>query len=159
ESPTEITIEVTSDLKAPTEIDRVDIDVTNLLLPLHASADLTKQDLPRHLTLVRDSGPLGPIHITVAGYLGATKLVQRIVRISFAPRNSKSLAVRLERACLANFCEEDTTCVSGRCRAYAGIEPDDNAGHGGDDGTGGVVASDAGDGTGGSGGISGSGGI
>lgn len=157
--PTEITIEVTSDLSAPDEIDRVDIDVTNLEEPVHASADLTKQDLPRHLTLVHDGGPLGPMTITVTGFLGDDKLIERKVEISFATRTSKALAVRLERDCLHNFCTDKTTCVHGGiCRSYTDL--DGSGGDGGEAGmsagvggmSGGNDAGDTGGTTGGSGG-------
>lgn len=151
--PTEIAIEVTSDLNAPDEIDRVDIDVTNLQEPVHASADLTKKDLPRHLTLVHDSGPLGPVNITVTGFLGDAKLIERKVEIYFGSRTSKGLAVRLERECLQNFCTEDTTCVRGKCHTYADVEG--GAGNGGEGGTSaGVGGMSGGNDAGGSGGTS-----
>jgi hypothetical protein len=169
---TEITIEVTSDLRAPTEIDRVDIDVANLEQPVHVSADLADKDLPRHLTLVHDGGPLGPVRITVSGFLGDTKLIERKVEMSFALRTSKALSVRLERACLQNFCSDKTTCVHGECRPFAGIEPDGNAGRGGEGGMGagaggmsggsdggGTGGTGSGGTTGGSGGGGGSGGV
>jgi hypothetical protein len=152
-SPTEITIEVTSDLSAPTEIDRVDIDVTNLKQPVHASADLTKKDLPRHLTLVHDGGPLGPVTITVTGFLDNARLIERKVELSFSLRTSKALSVRLERECLHNFCTDDTTCVQGKCHTYADVEG--GAGKGGEGGTsagaGGMTGGHDPDGSGGTG--------
>jgi hypothetical protein len=159
-APTEIAIEVTSDLQAPNEIDSIVIDVANLEQPVHVSADLSKRDLPRHLTLVHDAGPLGPIRVIVSGYLGQMKRIERKVEISFQLRTSKALSVRLERACLQNFCSDETTCYKGTCRPFADNEPG-NGGHGGEGGGmgggGGADNTDGGTGDAGSGGSGGTG--
>ena len=59
-APTQIIVEVDSDLNIPAELERVTVSVEGAEAT-SASADLTRTPLPRTLGLIHTGGPLGPV--------------------------------------------------------------------------------------------------
>ena len=94
---TQIEITVDSDLDVPDELDRVAIAVSGMVTDEAASADLREQPLPRHLTLVHEGGPLGPVRVTVTGFRGRSQVVERVVQTRFERGKLVMLAIELER--------------------------------------------------------------
>ncbi len=126
-SATQLVVTVDSDLKVPSEIDRVTIDVADHATAPEASADLTKQGLPRTIGLVHDQGPLGPFTVKALGFLGSKRVIERRVITSFVEGKTVDIAIDLDRACMAVFCDAGQTCIAGTCQDI----PSNN---GGDDG-------------------------
>ncbi|HEY6877311.1 MAG TPA: hypothetical protein VI299_04790, partial [Polyangiales bacterium] len=93
-----------------------------------ASADLSKQGLPRTIGLLHDSGPLGPVDIKVTGLHATMQMVEKELVTAFAEGETTELHVILERACLNKICGAGETCMAGMCGAIpvlkAGEEPD-----------------------------------
>lgn len=95
---TQIRVTVDSDLEVPEELDRVTIAVTGMVTDQAASADLREQPLPRHLTLVHEGGPLGPLRITATGFLGRTRVLERVVQTRFQAGKLITVEIELQRA-------------------------------------------------------------
>ena len=142
---TEIVLTIVSDLSVPGEIDRLSIDIAGLVEATSASADLTTKGLPRTLGIAHDGGPLGPITITAAAWLGPSKVVERVAAVSFLRNKSLSLTIALSSACVSVACDNGKTCVDGACETHqssgmtsvaVGVTPD--AGRA-DSGTGGDI--------------------
>ncbi|UJR84715.1 Hypothetical protein I5071_67940 [Sandaracinus amylolyticus] len=116
---TQIVLIVESDLRAPSEIDRVDVHV---LGPsgerVRAGATLGTPESPRPpftLGITPATTRLSPVHIRVVASRGGNTVVERVIRTEFEHDRSLELVVRLERACAAVTCGEGVTCDDGRC--------------------------------------------
>ena len=118
-----IVLQVDSDLTVPSELDRITVEVEGQTLPGAAEADLHEKGLPRSLTLLHDSGPLGPVRVTVHGWLGATELLQRKLDVWFQADAEERIFVSLDRSCLSVMCEAAATCQLGSCIAVPTIQP------------------------------------
>lgn len=110
-----LVLAIDSDLSVPAELDRVTVSVEGQVTEADANADLRDKPLPRSLTLVHESGPLGPVHITVRGWLGERALVRKDVVGWFRRDGEAQLAVALERTCVDVACAVGSTCERGTC--------------------------------------------
>jgi hypothetical protein len=97
-SLTQIAVTVESDMRVPSELDRLTISITGLTTDQSSAADLRQKGFPRKLTLVHDGGPLGPITVTASGWLGSSKVVERSMSVSFVKNATTPLLLRLDRA-------------------------------------------------------------
>jgi hypothetical protein len=124
-SVTAIDIAIESDLKVPDEINFLNITISGLAgAAKHASADLTKQGFPRHLTLVHEGGPNGPILVTVAGLHDDEKIIESKVQLSFQLRTTVDVTIELQRSCKGVLsCDADQTCRDGECHSIPRIDP------------------------------------
>lgn len=113
--PTRIVVEVESDLSVPRQLDRVTLEVTGQEIDGAAEADLRDKDLPRTVTLVHESGPLGPIYVTVHGWSGTTEVARKQVATWFQERRDAYLTILLTRDCLNVLCQDGESCEEGRC--------------------------------------------
>ncbi|MDB4989296.1 MAG: hypothetical protein JWN04_4474, partial [Myxococcaceae bacterium] len=119
-SATELTLTITSDLTVPDQLDRVTVSVVGQEVTDDPTADLRDKPLPRSLTLVHDSGPLGPLQITVRGWSGSQLVVQKDLQAWFLESAHAVLAVQLESACREMLCSTGMTCEQGHCVPVSG---------------------------------------
>lgn len=138
-SQTQLVVTVDSDLRSPSEIDRVTLDMGAHATAKSGSADLREEPLPRTVGLVHDSGPLGPFVIKATGWLGDQRVVEREVETSFASGKTLKLTITLSSACKDMFCTDGMTCVAGSCEVVERT----TGGHG-DAGTSDAATSDTG---------------
>jgi hypothetical protein len=141
---TQIELTVDSDLKVPDEIDHVSIAVSGMVTDSPAVADLLDEELPRHLTLLHEGGPLGPVVVTATALHGKTTVVERVVQLKFAAGETKHVAIDLQRACVDVSCPSGSSCEDGECRDIAKGEPTTPADDGGADASADGGESDAG---------------
>jgi hypothetical protein len=116
---TTILLTIDSDLSVPDELDRVTVEGTGFDTDSAPSADLRVKPLPRSIALRHESGPYGPLELTVTGYHGEQRLVQRTLRTSFVPGYVSSVVVSLTRSCAHVLCGAGLTCEEGACRGVA----------------------------------------
>jgi len=121
---TAILLTIDSDLSVPDELDRVTVEGAGFDTESAPSADLSVKPLPRSITLRHESGPYGPLEITVTGYRGEQLLVQRTLRTAFVPGYVTSVLVQLTRACANVMCGTGLTCEEGTCRGVAQVVMD-----------------------------------
>ncbi len=120
---TEIIVEVHADDAVIAQIDHVRIAAARPMGEVQsADANLAEKPLPRSLTLVHQSGPLGPVEVEVAGLMGTAEVVTRVLRVSFVEGESLKLIVTLDAACVGTSCGAGSTCQGGGCRP-AEVEP------------------------------------
>jgi hypothetical protein len=115
---TQIVVVVDSDMDVTDALDRVTIDVSGLKKALSpASADLSKQDLPRSLGLVHTGGPLGPVRVRARGFLDSARVIERLAIVSFEQGKTLELRLPLSAACAEaeQDCGTDMTCDRGTC--------------------------------------------
>ncbi|MET0285411.1 MAG: hypothetical protein ABW352_13105 [Polyangiales bacterium] len=117
-----LTLSITSNLRVPQELDRVTVRVAGQDTAIDPEADLREHPLPRTLTLVHESGPLGPFAVSVRGYFGSSLVVQRDLTASFPSSGNTDLTVDLDRSCRNIACVQGETCESGRCVIIGGVE-------------------------------------
>lgn len=110
-----VVIEVDSDLTVPGELDRITLSADGQQRQGEAEADLREHGLPRTIALERAAGPLGPVRVTVEGFLG-TRLIERQERVVyFSEAETVHTRVLLTRDCLSVLCESGETCSAGVC--------------------------------------------
>ncbi|AKF02886.1 regulator of chromosome condensation, RCC1 [Sandaracinus amylolyticus] len=116
---TQIVLIVESDLRAPSEIDRIDVHV---LGPsgerVRAGATLGTPESPEPpftLGITPGTTRLSPVHIRVVASRRGNTVVERVIRTEFEHDRSLELVVRLERACASVTCGENATCSEGEC--------------------------------------------
>ncbi|HEX2677074.1 MAG TPA: hypothetical protein VHM19_10555 [Polyangiales bacterium] len=153
---TQIVVVVDSDLKVPSELDHVTIEVSGAISMPTADADLKTKPLPRSIGIVHEGGALGPIEVRVTGSASGTVVVERSASVYFEKGRSLLLRMPLSSSCVGMLsCGSGKTCMDGSCK---GSDVSDLP----DLGSGGVTGFDAGGGSvagnGGSGGGSGDGG-
>ncbi|HEX5661519.1 MAG TPA: hypothetical protein VFX59_30225, partial [Polyangiales bacterium] len=115
EEQTTLTLTITSDLRVPTELDLVTVRVAGQETENDPVADLLEHGLPRTLTLVHESGPLGPFPITVRGYRGTELVIKVDTSASFPVRGNTDLTVHLDRTCFNVACGPSDVCEAGKC--------------------------------------------
>ena len=115
---TQLVVTVDSDLSVPGELDRVSIELLGARADA-ASADLTKQGLPRSLGLLHTAGPLGPITVRAVGWRGSERVVERSLQASFERGQTARIELVLEAACSGVMCASGETCSGGSCPAIA----------------------------------------
>jgi len=119
-----IILVVDSDLAVPLELDRVTVEVEGQTSDRPAEADLRTQGLPRTVTLAHTAGPLGPVRVTVRGWLGPTALLSKQLALYFRTNAEQRVLVALSRDCLSVVCAADQTCERGRCEVVP-LDPAD----------------------------------
>jgi hypothetical protein len=115
---TQIVVVVDSDLEVPTELNALSIDVSPAKGTSSAMASLTDvDDLPRSLGIVNSGTALGPVRVTVQGWLGDMPVVTRTAEVWFRKDKSVRLSLRLTRACrdLLAQCDDGRSCDDGAC--------------------------------------------
>jgi hypothetical protein len=113
---TSILITVDSDLKVPSEIDRITVNAAGMQEGVdEPSADLREKGLPRSIVLTHAGGPYGPFEVVVSAYLENTLVAQKTLRTSFLPGIHSRLSVNLARGCANVFCGDALTCSAGAC--------------------------------------------
>lgn len=119
-----LTLTITSSLEVPLELDLVTVRVSGQESANDPAADLLQRSLPRTLTLVHESGPLGPFPVTVRGYHGTELVIRRDVNAAFPDSGNRDLTINLDRICKNVVCVPSETCELGLC-VPIGSEPDD----------------------------------
>lgn len=118
--PTEILVEVDSDLAVPGELDSIVVTFTHPdgAPTREATARLGAGEapLPRTAAMVHEGGPLGPYRVVVSGRLGGATVVERAGELTFVEGEIRVWRVRLTRSCAGMDCG-DQTCAAGACRA------------------------------------------
>ncbi len=117
-----LSLTIQSDLSVPTELDLVTVSVTGMDTPNDPAADLLEHPLPRTLTLVHESGPLGPFPVKVYGYLGSDLVIREQLTVSFPESGNTDVTVNLERVCRNVACAPSSTCEQGKCVPIAGTD-------------------------------------
>lgn len=120
---TAIFLTVDSELTSPDEIDRITVQGAGFDSDNPPAADLRTKSLPRSLALRHESGPYGPLVLTVSAYLGDALVVQRTVRTSFVPNLETYLSIELSRNCTDVFCADGLTCQQGACAEVPELSP------------------------------------
>ncbi len=108
---TQIVVAVDSDWDG---FERADIEIGGFEKPHTAHADLTHA-AARHVALVHDGGPLGPISVTVRAYAqGAADpvLIERRTGIYFVEGKTRLLRIDLLLGCVG-LCDAQQACLAG----------------------------------------------
>jgi hypothetical protein len=113
-SPTQLVVEVDSDLSVPAELDSVTVEVKQARAPA-ASADLAREAFPRTLGMVHSGGPMGPFLLHATGYLKGEVVVESSLSTTFEDGKTVQVSMFLERACSGISCAEGETCRDGAC--------------------------------------------
>ncbi len=80
---------------------------------------------PRTLTLVHETGPLGPFVVRAVGYRDSAEVVSREAVTSFVAGQSRIVPLFLSRRCADVRCAgEGRTCIDGAC-ASSSVSPQD----------------------------------
>jgi hypothetical protein len=118
--PTEIVVEVRSDLSVPSDMDELHVRVANdgdfhfdERYPLGTGP--SQITLPRRLTLVPEGGGTPTVTVEVSASQGGREVVSRRAVLPFVLHQSVYLRLDLVSACLAPTCLPGTTCVAGAC--------------------------------------------
>lgn len=118
--PTQILIEVDSDLAVPGELDSIVVTFTapdgSPTREATATLGAGQPPLPRTAAMAHEGGPLGPYRVVVSGRLGATTVVERAGALTFEDQAIRVWRVRLTRSCASMDCGAQT-CEAGACRA------------------------------------------
>ncbi|MCC7537082.1 MAG: hypothetical protein IT379_12750 [Deltaproteobacteria bacterium] len=113
---TEIVVVVDSDLSAPGEIDRIEIDVVGPdEQTLSTGGDLADEPLPRSVGVVHEAGDLQPVEVRARGLLGGRLVVERVVRTGFVKDETVVLLVALLRSCAGVTCGGAQSCGEDGC--------------------------------------------
>ncbi len=127
-SATELLVVVDSDLAVPDQLGSVRVDIEGLSTgPVSAIGELTGvrgRPLPRSVGVVYEGGPLGPLTVRAAGFLGDAEVVSRAAQVSFVPGHTKVLALELSESCVGVTCEASETCEAAACRSIV-VDPDE----------------------------------
>jgi hypothetical protein len=115
-----LTLTITSNLEVPNEIDELTVSVPGEAGGVDPMADLKQRPFPRTLTLVHESGPLGPFTITVYGWSSHERVIQHDELVSFPEHGNTDLTIELDRSCRNIACVPTQTCELGRCVPIAG---------------------------------------
>lgn len=111
-------------LVADTDLDEADLitfEVSDLdgSLRKSATAPAAVDAVPRYVSLVRESGPLGPLTITARALAGGRVLVERVHTASFVVDETRMVPLHLLARCVGSACGADQTCTEQGCRARA----------------------------------------
>jgi hypothetical protein len=79
-------------------------------------ADLTARPLPRTLSLLHETGALGPFNVSVSGRVGGGVVVSRQASFTFVPGETRVLVMHLSAACRTTACGGAETCTENGCR-------------------------------------------
>lgn len=124
-SPTAITVAISSEAKVPKGVSHVDLIVKRngqekLNYRYDVQADQTVQ-LPGTLTIVNDedSDPADPVTVSIEAALmtgtGDTKKVIRSATLGFSENKQKVLRMPIRFSCADFTCPEGLTCKAGQC--------------------------------------------
>ncbi|MBX3276018.1 MAG: hypothetical protein KF729_37550 [Sandaracinaceae bacterium] len=119
-SSTEVVVFATTDLPVPAQLDEIVIAVTSPAGETQmARAGLggANPPLPRTLSLVHETGPLGPFAVVVTGRLAGAAVVTRHADFTFQPGQRRRLELALLASCVGVSCAADQTCAAGGCRS------------------------------------------
>lgn len=131
--PTQIVVVVDSNLTALTRI-VVSTDDFIGARPAYGDVGPGEPALPRSVTLVHESGPLGPIRVTASALDADDQtLVERHAHVFFVRDEARLLRLELTRNCKSvhAYCGDDETCIDGECGSdsselepWTGVIPD-----------------------------------
>ena len=131
--PTQVLIEVDTDLVPPTEVDSVVItvsDPTGQEMTSEASTMVGDRPFPRTLGVVNNSGRLGPFTAEIVARRGSTRVVSQTLRFSFVQDRVMQLSVFLSSTCENVRCERTETCRRGGVCGSQDVELEDWGGAG-----------------------------
>jgi hypothetical protein len=133
---TEVIVVVDTDLRGPSGIDSLFIEVTSPSGDRQTSMARLgdgEAPLPRSIGLLWETGPLGPFTVRVAGNSGGTERVTRTARFTFQRSQTLILPMNLLARCERTTCMSAETCGESGCRSvdiapaellpYAGVIP------------------------------------
>jgi hypothetical protein len=115
ENATAIDLRVEAELAVPSELDRLTVSVAGQDTETDPSADLREKSLPRSIRFVHEGGPLGPVRLSVRGWLGTALVVEHDAVTAFREGEVVALDVLLARACVNVFCAGGSSCRDGAC--------------------------------------------
>jgi hypothetical protein len=125
---TALLLTVQSDLSVPDEVERITLEGASFDSGRQPGADLRLKPLPRSIELVHETGPYGPLRLTVNAYRADKLVAQRTVDTFFVQGMQSYVQVTITRRCLEVFCAEGLTCDDGTCapvpRLGTSVEPD-----------------------------------
>jgi hypothetical protein len=109
---TQIVVVVDSDAKG---FERLVIDVDGFEKPVSIEAVLDGKPMPRRVALVHEGGPLGPIGVTVSGFVaGSTKALLSEPRTGLFFERGKTLLLKVDLlAECVGHCSAKQACVAG----------------------------------------------
>lgn len=84
--------------------------------PQVASTPLRADGAPLTLAIVREQGPLGPVHVAAAGFRAGTKVVERRAIVAFVEGKTLVVPLHLVRTCETTTCTANDTCTEQGCR-------------------------------------------
>jgi hypothetical protein len=120
---TEIILGVLTDLKAPTTLDEVQLDVAREGVPLLSQQWLLPGIpgqpfiLPGSYGLFDPDGNDAPVAITLTGFRAGVQIVPRSAAVSLVPGQTLFLRMALVASCeTVSNCAADETCIEGTCR-------------------------------------------
>ena len=123
---TQLVVVIESSLRAPSELDHVEIDITSPsgAMGRRMQSVGSSADLPTTLGVVHRGGPLGPVRVVVRGRLRGAEVVTREAEVTLQEGRTLRLNLSLDGRCRGVMCRGDQSCAEGSCRARA-IAPDE----------------------------------
>lgn len=112
EEPTEIVVEVTSDLRVPGDMDRITFRLEDDAAPL-AEVDALEATFPLRW-VVTSRGETQSAAIVVAALRGEETVIEQTALVRFAPEKTLTARFRLARVCIAIPCGAGETCRESR---------------------------------------------
>lgn len=85
-------------------------------------AQAVRADGPSYVTLVRDSGPLGPITVAARGLSRGVQVIERVQVVSFVVDETRVVRLDLLARCLGVRCGSDQTCAESGCHSQ--VQPE-----------------------------------
>jgi hypothetical protein len=120
QDPTEIVVEVRSDLNVPAQMDELRVRVAtgpdahfDERYPLGSGPN--QLELPKRVTLVPDGAGTPTVTLEVSALQGGREVVSRRAVLAFVPHQSLYLRIDLLGACWQHPCVAGSTCVAGAC--------------------------------------------
>ena len=122
--PTELRLEIHSNLPVPEELERVRVTVDARTigdrLQLREIVLEDAGELPLRFPVVHAGGPLGPLSIRVVGMRASEVVAGQDMTLSFIAGRSVLVPVELSSACRDVRCPMDHVCADGACLPTGG---------------------------------------
>ena len=119
---TQVIVAIGGDIATPGTIDRLRVQVVGPDGRAQAGeVDLGAGALepPRTLSLVHETGRLGPFDVRVTGYDGGAAVLERRAVFSFVPDETRVLRMDLLASCVCEVCPAQQTCTAQGCASIA----------------------------------------
>lgn len=122
---TELVVVIRSEIPVPSELDRLDVEVEGDTLRALATTVVFSRDtaFPQTVGLRPASGSQGSVTITLVGWRGPNRRLERVVRTAFVPGARRLVVIDLDAPCLDHAaCAATETCRGGDCVSSA-VDP------------------------------------